>query len=121
MIKIVISEETSTTDDMAFLLREIAKKLEAGVLSGVSPNFQVSGEEEIDPDNVDVIDYRDWDRDTFGVLIQQKVDYATRHAACLKYCEDHNIHYTVAESPGVYKYQAEAAKAGKTKVMIEKI
>jgi GH18 family chitinase len=50
MIKIEITEETNDAQGMADLLREIAGMVEKGFTSGYYPHWQLSGEEEQEPD-----------------------------------------------------------------------
>lgn len=45
MVKIVIDEETGSTDDMADLLEQIATSLREGNTSGFYPHWHIVGEE----------------------------------------------------------------------------
>jgi hypothetical protein len=53
MISINITEETSTNDNMASLLRRIADLIDEGYTSGYEPDWDLFGQEELDERDAD--------------------------------------------------------------------
>ena len=50
MITIEIQEETENRNDMAHTLRRIADLIDQGYKMGFGPNWEISGEEELEKD-----------------------------------------------------------------------
>lgn len=48
MVKIEISEETETIEDLVFLLEEVTRLVKLGFKSGVYPHWEIEGDEETD-------------------------------------------------------------------------